>query len=241
VRRPSIIARHGDADAAAPLPGRRERAKLEKRRRLVAAARALFSRKGFAATTTSEIAERADIGAGTLFLYVQSKEELLVLIFQEDMSRVRDDAFATLPARASLLDEVLHVYAAMSAFHDRDRMLARVFVKEMAFVGGRNRARVLDFMETLFGLSDARIDAAKTRGELAPDVPARTLSQNLFAAFFLGLQQTLGTDVPVASPEQLAELRARLALQLRGLGPSPANPSSSSRRRTAGRTGKGAR
>jgi len=223
-------------DAPRALPGRRERAKLDKRRRLVAAARALFSRKGFAATTTSEIAERADIGAGTLFLYVQSKEELLVLVFQEDMSRVRDDAFATLPGRnAALLDEIFHVYAAMSAFHDRDRPLARVFAKEVAFVREPNRAILLDFMETLFAKSDARIEAAKARGELAADVPARTLSENLFAAFFVGLQSALGGDAPVASPEYLAALRARLALQLRGLGPAAAGSAPSRARRTAGR------
>lgn len=231
MRKPSSLARHADGvDAERATLGRRERAKLEKRRRLVVAARELFSHKGFAATTTAEIAERADIGAGTLFLYVHSKEELLVLVFQEDMGRVRDEAFETLPARATLLDEIFHVYAAMSAFHDRDHTLARVFVKEVAFVGDRNRARLLDFMERLFALSDARIDAAKVRGEVAADVPARTLSENLFAAFFLRLQQTLGTDAAVASPEQLRELRARLALQLRGLGPSPAEPAVATKR-----------
>ena len=209
-----------DGATAAP-PGRRERAKLEKRRRLVAAARALFSRKGFDGTTTSEIAARADIGAGTLFLYVQSKEELLALVFQEDMTRVRDEAFATLPQKnATLLDEMVHVYGAMSAFHERDRMLARVFVKEVAFVREPNRAMLRDFMETHFAQSEARTEAAKARGELAHDVPARTLSENLFAAFFLSLQSALGGDESVASPEYLATLRARLALQLRGLGPA---------------------
>ena len=209
-------------DEQAALPGRRERAKQAKRERLVRAARELFAEKGFAETTTSEIARRADVGTGTLFLYVQSKEELLVLVFQEDMSRVRDEAFATLPRRASFLDEIFHVYRMMAEYHERDRTLARVYAKEVAFVRAPNRAGVQDFMERLLALSSARIAAATARGELAGDLPARGLSLNLFATFFLWLQHALGTDLPLTAPAYLAQLREGLALQLRGLGPSAA-------------------
>src|SRR5512143_2542465 len=86
----------GPTDTAA-LASRRERNKQQKRDRIKAAARKLFSTKGFAATTTQEIAREADIGTGTLFLYVQSKEEVLVLVFRDEMDRVCDEAFAALP------------------------------------------------------------------------------------------------------------------------------------------------
>jgi len=240
--RPAPKPRAGEpaGDVATP-PGRRERAKQEKRGRLVAAARELFSRKGFAAATTSEIAQRADVGAGTLFLYVQSKEELLVLVFQQDMGRVCDEAFATLPARATLLDEIVHVYGAISAFHGRDPALARVFAKEMAFVREPNRAALLGFLDALFTRTDARIEAAKVRSEVAADVPARMLSENLFATFFISLQQALGADVSTASPEHLAALRARLALQLRGAvagrTTTAARPAPSAARNARGRRG----
>ena len=207
-----------EQDAAAALPGRRERAKREKRERLVKAARELFAAKGFTATTTSEIAARADIGAGTLFLYVRSKEELLVTVFHEDMGRVRDEAFATLPAGGSLLDEVFHVYRALMAYHDRDRTLARVYAKEMAFVSEPNRSLLRDFMDGLFGETARRVEAAKARGEIASDVPGQLLAHNLFAIFFLHLQNGLGSDVPLVSEELLGALREGLALSLRGLG-----------------------
>lgn len=204
--------------AAAALPGRRERAKREKRERLVKAARELFAAKGFTATTTSEIAARADIGAGTLFLYVRSKEELLVTVFHEDMGRVRDEAFATLPPRGTFLDEIFHVYRALMAFHDHDRTLARVYAKEMAFVSEPNRSLLRDFMERLFRETARRVDAAKERGEIAPDVPGELLAQNLFAIFFLHLQDGLGSDVPLLSDEMLGVLRDGFALTLRGVG-----------------------
>ena len=89
--------------------GRRERNKGEKLKRIRAAAKRLFSDQGFERTTTRQIANEADIGTGTLFLYAKTKEELLVLVFQEDMVQLRDDAFASLPDGGTLLDELIHV------------------------------------------------------------------------------------------------------------------------------------
>lgn len=224
-------------DEQAALPGRRERAKTEKRARLVAAARELFSLKGFAASTTSEIAQRADIGAGTLFLYVRSKEELLVLVFEEDMVRVRDEAFASLPPRATLLEEISSVYDALAAFHEQDRALARIYTKELAHVRDPNRAGVDAFMEGLFARSDERIEMAKTRGEIAADVPTRLLSQNLFAIYFSRLRRDLEAEAALTSPECVGERHAALALQLRGLAaPAPGSlasvtPTTRTRRR----------
>jgi hypothetical protein len=80
-----------------------------------------------------------------------------------------------------------------------------------------NRTGVRTFIDGLLKLSDARVEAAKVRGEVAADVPAHTLSQNLFAGFFLHLQQCLGNDVDLTSSASVAALHAGFALQLRGM------------------------
>lgn len=197
--------------------GRRQRSKREKLVRIRAAAQRLFARQGFDATTTRQIAEEADIGTGTLFLYAKTKEELLVLVFQDDMVRVRDEAFATLPAKATFLEEIFHVYRAMCEFHERDRALGRVYAKEMAFVREPNRQGLHEFMEGVYALTASRIEAAKSRGEIAADVPTLTLSRNLFALYFSVLQSGLGDNISLTSRDQLGLLCESLALQLRGL------------------------
>lgn len=63
--------------------GRRERKKQQTLQRISAVGEALFTEKGYAAVTTQEIAEAADIGAGTLFRYVANKAELLLLVMNE--------------------------------------------------------------------------------------------------------------------------------------------------------------
>ena len=65
--------------AAQPL-GRRERNKQEKLERITAAASELFATHGVDDVTTQQIAEAADIGTGTLFLYARTKGELLLLV-----------------------------------------------------------------------------------------------------------------------------------------------------------------
>lgn len=63
-----------------PPLGRRERNKQAKLDRIVAAAGELFSEHGVDDVTTQQIADKADIGAGTLFLYAKSKGELLLMV-----------------------------------------------------------------------------------------------------------------------------------------------------------------
>ncbi len=67
-------------------PGKRERRKEARPGELLDAALDLFVEKGFAATRAEEVAARAGVSKGTLFLYFQSKEELFKAVIQENIS-----------------------------------------------------------------------------------------------------------------------------------------------------------
>jgi len=69
--------------------GRRERNKAEKQDRIFAAAANLFEERGFDAVTTAEIAEAADVGAGTLFRYAATKGELLLMVLNKRLREQR--------------------------------------------------------------------------------------------------------------------------------------------------------
>ena len=76
----------------APTPVRRERRKQARAGELLDAALALFVEKGFAATRVEEVAARAGVSKGTLFLYFPSKEELFKAVVHENAARHLDDA-----------------------------------------------------------------------------------------------------------------------------------------------------
>lgn len=70
----------------AALSVKRERRKQARPGELLDAALDLFVEKGFAATRAEEVAARAGVSKGTLFLYFQSKEELFKAVIRENLS-----------------------------------------------------------------------------------------------------------------------------------------------------------
>jgi len=65
---------------------RRERRKEARPGELLEAALDLFVEKGFAATRAEEVAQRAGVSKGTLFLYFPSKEELFKAVVRDNIS-----------------------------------------------------------------------------------------------------------------------------------------------------------
>ncbi len=177
----------GKADMGLAAPGRRERNKLAKRARIVAAARDLFRRQGFADTTTQQIADAADIGTGTLFLYARSKEDLLVMVFRDEMLETVRAIFADPPRLASLDARLLAVFNRMADYHADDPDLARLLLKEL--VVPRSEARRSDVDE----LMDAIYDGLTAMIAAAPQVrnPA-IVARSAFALYYFALLSWLG-------------------------------------------------
>jgi AcrR family transcriptional regulator len=63
--------------------GRRQRRIERRRAEILAAAAQVFAEKGYASTTTREIAQAADIAEGTLYNYFGGKREILLAIANE--------------------------------------------------------------------------------------------------------------------------------------------------------------
>ena len=59
---------------------RKEREKEHRREEIIAAAKALFFEKGLQNSTMDEIADRAELSKGTLYLYYKSKEDLYLAV-----------------------------------------------------------------------------------------------------------------------------------------------------------------
>ncbi len=66
--------------------GVRQRRKEARPQELLDAALALFVEKGFAASRAEEVAQRAGVSKGTLYLYYPSKEELFKAVVRQNLS-----------------------------------------------------------------------------------------------------------------------------------------------------------
>jgi AcrR family transcriptional regulator len=95
-------------DARMPI-GRRERAKRDKRERIMAAARELFAEHGVGGVTTQQVADRADVAIGTLYLYASTKAELLIMVQNQKFAAAIDNGLvaAAVTARRGPLEGVI--------------------------------------------------------------------------------------------------------------------------------------
>lgn len=164
--------------------GRRERNKQDKLDRIVAAASELFAVHGVDEVTTQQIADKADIGTGTLFLYAKTKGELLLLVqnahYAEALERGRADA-ETIP---DVLDAMLAIVRPIVECNRIQIDNGRTYLREMVF-GDPEESRHREALAIVAQTEEA-IAAVLRRDERAGG-DATTLARIVSAVMFLSM------------------------------------------------------
>ncbi len=199
---------------------RRTRRKEQTLRRIEDAAWELFCSRGFDGTSTREIAEAADIAAGTLFNYFPEKRSLLIHLMQRQIDVALGEAFATMSA-SSIEEELRHVFSTLTSCYAKERRLSRVFIKELLFTDGRHRAESAAWTFDLVSQVSDLVRTAQRRGELDPTVDPMEAAQQVFSAHYFGLVTWLGGTIPSRAAQE-ERFQASLRLLLRGLRQSAA-------------------
>ena len=65
--------------------------KKDKHKRIIQAATKIFAKKGFFQAKVSDIAKEAQVADGTIYLYFENKDDILISLFEEQMNRVLED------------------------------------------------------------------------------------------------------------------------------------------------------
>lgn len=194
---------------------RRARRKEETLRRIEDAGWQLFTTRGYEATSTREIAEAADIAAGTLFNYFPEKRSLLIHLMQRELDAAVGEAFLRMTP-STLEQELTNVFAALTDCYAKERRLSRVFIKELLFTDGERRAEsaawTFDFVRRIADL----VRNAQRRGELDPSIEPMEAAQQVFSTHYFGLVTWLGGTIP-SRVAQERQFQASLRLLVRGL------------------------
>ncbi|GAB7036301.1 MULTISPECIES: TetR/AcrR family transcriptional regulator [Catenuloplanes] len=196
--------------ASAPL-GRRERNKQEKLDRIIAAAAALFAEHGVDEVTTQQIADAADIGTGTLFLYAKTKGELLLLVQNTHYAHALDRGIAAAETEPDVLDAITAVVAQVVACNRVQVDNGRTYLREMVFgdpTEPRHRAAL-----TIVNRTEAAIATLLQRDPRIPVADTATLAHVVSAVMFLELSVTANIG---ATPDALT---ARIREHVRALLP----------------------
>ena len=113
--------------------GRRERNKEEKRERILAAATGLFAVRSMDDVTTQEIADAADIGAGTLFLYAKNKGELLLMVQNAHYADALAEGVADAAREDDATDAVMAIVSPIAACNRVHTDNGRTYLREVMF------------------------------------------------------------------------------------------------------------
>lgn len=159
--------------------------KEETRRIIMATAYSLFRSKGFEKTTMRELAERADVGLGTIFKHFPDKSSLLIATFQEDLEAVILNSLDTIPV-SNIRMQLAHIATELYEFFGLTPSFSNL-LRETLFPL-ENQAEVLrkpacSFMEKIEKIF---IDAIG-RGELDRRTDSRAGALAFLSFFLLGL------------------------------------------------------
>ncbi|MFD5593559.1 TetR/AcrR family transcriptional regulator [Streptomyces griseorubiginosus] len=170
--------------------GRRERAKQDKRERIMAAARELFAEHGVDRVTTQQVARGADVAIGTLYLYASTKAELLIMVQNEKFAAAVDSGLAAANATTGqgALEPVIALIRPVVQYVREHLENGRTYLRELVFGDPAEPCRQAGL--TLAGRVEDGITGLLTRNEGIGAVEAATLARVITAIIHISTTAT---------------------------------------------------
>lgn len=205
----------------------RERGKQRRRIRIKEAARSVFVERGYEASTTREIADRADVSQGTLFAYAPTKSELLLMIINDDLDVLRADGFGSNALQRPLQDVLLAFAGRDMHYWAQYPEMARQARRELGVVllgreSGPEALRYAAWKPTLLKQLSAIVVAKQATGEVSATVQPDLVAELWWAIYNQNLHNWLMSDQPDLA-KGLTQLRNLLQLAITGVQPPPAS------------------
>jgi len=152
----------------------------DKRRRILQAAVKVFARQGYFAARVSEIARKAGVADGTIYLYFKSKQDILVSLFDEVMAehiaKARHEVAAASGAPAKLRAIAEHHLRVLG----ENRELAVVFQVELRQSTKFMERFTASWLQDYFSLVGLVIEQGQREGTLRSDLPRKLVAKALF-------------------------------------------------------------
>jgi TetR/AcrR family transcriptional regulator, cholesterol catabolism regulator len=178
----------------------------------------VFWKKGYAAASIQDVADRVGVLKGSLYHYIDSKEDLLFQIFNESHEQASAivEEVAALDAPAI---ERLRIYVERYLLWYLTHLeRVSLYLSEWRYLTGARRATVMEQRRTYEGFVRNLILAAQAEGDVPEGLNAK------YASFFIlgalnGVPTWYRRNGP-DPPEEIANAYAAMALEV--LGPRPA-------------------
>jgi AcrR family transcriptional regulator len=180
-----------------------------RRRQIEDVASALFSSRGYAATSMRDIAKALDLQGGSLYAHIPSKEAVLAAIVEEAAEAFHAAVRPVAERRAPAAERLREMVAAHIRVVTGGRERAKVFLFEWTFLGEERRQAVTRSRAAYQGYFERVVAEGVAAGEFGPVDP------RLAAVFILSAMNAMAywyrPDGPLG-PDELAGHYAGLFL-----------------------------
>ena len=156
--------------------------KEERRSEILAAAKRVFARKGYHATTIAEIAKAAKLSYGSIYWYFDSKDALFHELMESEGQALRrhvHEALAT-PAAGSPEAPFRAAVQATFEFFEADRALVKLLFRDSYSLGDRFEKHLFGIYEGFIGDIEQIVADAERRG-IVVDHPPRLVAVSVAA------------------------------------------------------------
>jgi AcrR family transcriptional regulator len=180
-----------------------------RREQIYNTAGALFSRRGYAATSVRDIAGELDLQGGSLYAHIKSKEDVLWAIVsraaEQFLAAARPLAASDTPAPARLRGMIRAHIAVVTGRIEQ----ATVFLQDWKYLSSPRREQIGALRDEYEGLYRATIADGVARGEFAPTDPK--LAATMVLSAINGVHAWYRPAGPL-SPDEIAERFADMLL-----------------------------
>lgn len=201
---------------------RRAISKEDKSRRrveIMAAAKKVFARNGFHATTISHIAKEADMAYGSVYWYFDSKDELFHALMAAEGDALREHIAAAIAAASAHPDrdwEPLRITVqAILEFFEADKAVTKLLLRDAYALGDQFEKHLGSIYERFTDDIEKHMIVAQELGTVI-SAPPRMLAFSLAAMIGQLAHRRLTTDDGVSSAD-VADIVVSFALN--GLRP----------------------
>jgi TetR/AcrR family fatty acid metabolism transcriptional regulator len=154
----------------------------DKRERILDAAVRVFAREGFHATRVSEVAKAAGVADGTIYLYFESKDHLLISLFEDRVERLLAYLETELPRAPSASQRLRRIIELQLGLLEGERDLAEVVTvilrQSTKLMKGYAAPKFNAYLDVI-----ARVIAeGQAAGELRDDVSPHLAARAVFGA-----------------------------------------------------------
>lgn len=154
----------------------------DKRQRILQGAVRVFARKGYFAARVSDIARKAGVADGTIYLYFRNKEDILVSLFDEVMAEHLTRARAEQKSAHSTAERLTAIAAHHLGVLGGNRDLAVVFQVELRQSTKFMERFTATWLQDYFGLLGDVIEEGQRDGTLRADLPRKLVTKAFFGA-----------------------------------------------------------